>query len=279
MTRRNLLFGQFEVLANSLSRFKLEGNYGPSMQEFFRDLSWAQEWDIPALLPEAQALGAEDVILDLGTGDGRILYRLLEHGVKARMTGIDNSTTMQKEFSQRMTDQHPSAAFFLQSFFNLDAWADRVALAVFGCVSVNCLIHENELKGLFDSVKVALRFGGLFAIAVYTDQAATDLHQLDGVLAADVYTSEGGEQVAWRGMRVRNSLITHNAYFAPADIDGAHVLCADEERVWKESEVLKIAEGLGWVLRRRGISSVGDGGAEGAEVATLFFAPPMSPEA
>jgi len=242
------------------------------MSDYMRETNWRQTWDIPALV-EHMPTTPEPLIVDLGTGDGRILKNLAERGVPGRFVGIDSSEAAENHFSRRKQEFGFPGEFVYADFMNPEfAFSEPVDAAIFGSVSVNCLNTIDSLVQLFHSADRLLAPRGSLILSVYTDEAAKQLINLDGVLDVDPYVSEtGAERLMWRGLRLRGTDFLHNA-FVDRHAEGLpSVICWERERAWSESDVTEIASAVGWKTSIRNISSVAEGGADGYEVATLSF--------
>lgn len=267
----NTYFGIFEKLYNRLDSFTEEGYYGPTMSDFMRETAWDQVWDIPSLVNHMPDK-SESQILDLGTGDGRIIKRLFDAGVSANFIGIDESAAAEENFSSRQNQHGFSARFINANFLDYDYPNITADLAIFGSVSVNSLNSVAAVSKLFTTVPNGLKSTGRLVLSVYTDSALKQFPKLDGVLDVTPYqTASGNNRIMWRGLSYKGTEFIHNAFVA-RDAEGKDpVLCSALERVWSESDLTQIASAYGWSPVLRTVSSVADGGAEGFDVATLSF--------
>lgn len=265
------LFGVFERLAERLGVVEFESYYGPTMSEFTRESAWDQVWDIAALR-ELLPPKPSSHIIDLGTGDGRIIKRLTDLGVEAQFLGVDNSPAARDQFNRRQAATGFPGEFVLGDF--LDGWRpDELADAViFGSVSINGLHTIGLLSRLFSAAREMLAADGLLILSAYTDESTLGFPKLDGVLDCVPYqTVDGNTRLMWRGLQYTGTAFRHNAFIDRAAEGLPSVICWERERVWSESELCDVAFANGWTMRQRSVSSVPDGGANGFEVATISF--------
>lgn len=265
------LFGVFARLADRLEKVELESYYGPTMSDFTRDSAWEQTWDI-ASLQQHVPTDPGATVLDLGTGDGRLIKRLNDVGVLAEFIGIDSSESAAHRFAVRQKEYGFPATFRLADFLG-DLSVDKPAdAAIFGSVSINSLHTIDLLARLFTAAARLLRPQAPLILSVYTDEATTSFPGLDGVLDVTPYTTADGlDRLIWRGLEFKGTAFRHNAFVDRTAEGLSSVLCWERERVWSESDLLHIARSLGWRPQNRTLSSVADGGAEGFDVATISF--------
>lgn len=264
-------FGVFKKLADRLMNFEIESYYGPTMSDFTRDSAWEQTWDI-ASLREHVPSASEAFVVDLGTGDGRLIKRLTDAGVRASFLGVDDSEAVERRFAIRQRETGFPGTFRRANFLT-DLELDRPAdAAVFGSVSINSLHTVELLVQLFEAGSRLLRPGAPLILSVYTDEATLSFPDLDGVLDVTPYTTvDGIDRLIWRGLEFKGAAFRHNAFVDRTAEDLPSVLCWERERVWSESDLLHVAKAAGWDPRHRTLSSVADGGAEGFDVATVSF--------
>lgn len=264
-------FGVFQRLADRLDNVQIESYYGPIMTDFTRDSAWEQIWDIASLREHVPHV-PEAFVVDLGTGDGRLIKRLTDVGVRAEFLGIDSSEAAGRQFRRRQ-EEHGFPGVFRQGDFLSDGCAGRPAdAAMFGSVSINGLHTIELLSRLFAAGNRLLRPTAPLVLSVYSDEATGSFPDLDGVLDVTPYmTAQGAVRLMWRGLRYTGTAFCHNAFVDRSAEGLPSVLCWERERVWSESELLHIAGALGWWPRHRSVASVEDGGAEGLDVITLSF--------
>lgn len=264
-------FGVFKKLSDRLEKFEIESYYGPTMSDFTRDSAWEQTWDIASLCEHVPS-APESFVVDLGTGDGRLIKRLSDVGVRARFLGVDDSEAVERRFMIRQQETGFPGTFRRANFLTgltLDHPADA---AIFGSVSINSLHTIDLLAQLFDAGSRLLKAGAPLILSVYTDEATLSFPDLDGVLDITPYTTaDGVGRLMWRGLEYRGTVFRHNAFVDRSAEGMASVLCWERERVWSESDLLHVANACGWRPLHRTLSSVADGGAEGFDVATISF--------
>lgn len=263
-------FGAFEHLQNDLNSYQIEGHYDDTLSDFMRDSAWDQTWDVKAL---SEHIDKQDrKIVDLGAGDGRLMKRLQDLGVEAEFLGVDSSSAAHNRFLKKQKEFKFKGKYLEFDFIENEIPFTNIDFIYFGSVSINCLTSINIVSKLFKNIEHCLSSNGRFSVSVYTKSSIESFPKLDGILTPEPYTTEEGkERIIWRGLKYNAPYLTHNA-FVDRRAEGLDpVLCTNYERIWVEEDIIDIARILDWKVIHRNISYVGDGGAEGYEVATLSF--------
>ena len=267
----NNFFDVFSQISNAVANLEIESYYGPTMSDFMRDINWDQTFDIESLsahIPSSE----NSIVIDLGTGDGRIIKRLTDAGIKAQFIGVDSSLAVARRFEARQTEYGFPGTFIQANFLDGIPSVAPADGAVFGSVSINCLNSIEVLSQLFTAATAFLKPEAPLILSCYTDAAMKLFPSLDGVLNAEPYiTEDGNRRLMWRGLKYEGTEFLHNAFVDRTAEGLASVLCWERERVWFESDLRQIAQLNGWKPTLRTVSSVSGGGADGFEVATISF--------
>lgn len=263
-------FGAFKKLQNDLETFQAEGYYDETLSEFMRDTSWQQSWDVESLSEHVNE--NDHVIVDLGVGDGRLIKQLQDGGTNSTFIGVNSSPSARNRFLKRQEECNFNGEFILADFISDKIPLNNVDFVYFGAISVNGLTTIKNVSKIFSNVERCMSSVGRFAISVYTNSSVSRFPELNGILTPEIYTTESGkERIIWRGLKYEAPFLIHNSFIDRRSEGLEPVLCSHHERIWREQDITEIANILGWTVAYRNISQVGDGGAQGYEVATISF--------
>jgi ubiquinone/menaquinone biosynthesis C-methylase UbiE len=107
-----------------------------------------------------------DVLLDIGFGNGYLIHKLLKNGIPIKICGIDISNDMVNNVSKKYKQ------FIDDGYLNL--YLENIANTSFEketynkIYTVNTMYFWNELEKCFSEIKRILKPNGIFLNAVYT---------------------------------------------------------------------------------------------------------------
>ena len=131
---------------------------------FMEDIPY-QEWK-DAILGMLTEHGIRDgLVLELGCGTGKMTEHLAEAGYD--MIGVDMSEEMLEVAMERREQSGHDILYLCQDMREFELYG-TVRAIVSVCDSINYILEEGELLGVFRLVKNYLDYGGLFLFDINT---------------------------------------------------------------------------------------------------------------
>ena len=130
--------------------------------------------------PEADAALLDEMppsphrVLDLGTGDGRLLDLVLQHYPGAEGVGVDFSETMLEKFRQRFAGRSTVRSFQHDLSESLPDWGSFDV--VISGLAIHHLVHERK-RELYGEIFEALAPGGVFCNLEHVSSATENRHR------------------------------------------------------------------------------------------------------
>ncbi|MEV0423022.1 class I SAM-dependent methyltransferase [Streptosporangium canum] len=264
------LFGIFRKIKKLYPKVPLISFYEGDFHLYLKKAAWPQQWDIGAICKLTRQVGP-DTIIELGCGEGRITWNLLQDGFSGRILGIDNSISAEEGFRERFRAE-PRAEFALGDITQPPRHSTTADLVVMGNVTVNSFLNDDDVKAVFAHMDRSLTAHGHAIIGVYQDSVPERFTQLSGAMDAVQLTDANGVQrLLWRGVDYQDRDFRQNYFIEYQDSRHPGVLGVLRERIWVSSEIQALAEESGFTLRDVEITAVDQGGANGWPVDALLL--------
>ncbi|MDG9701539.1 trans-aconitate 2-methyltransferase [Streptomyces sp. DH37] len=263
-----VLFGPFRRIKEECPQTGVISYYEGAFYEFERVSAWPQTWDIDAFVDCVDTTGGGSV-LDVGCGEGRVLWHLARRRPGLRLVGLESSADAHRAFAERFRDTPGPRAVRGDITAVPDSLRGAFDLTLLSAVTINGFPREDAARAVLRSMAATLAPGGCAAVTVFPASVRDNFRSIGRVVDAVPYRDAlGTRRMMWRGMDYdhRTHRLRHNFFVEGHDgerIGHPGLLGVRDERVWSSEEILELAGGEGLEPHDRRTVEVEGGGAQG----------------